>query len=332
MQKKKIVIVGFGDTGLLTAIHLDKQFDIVAVSPKPCLVSGQELGSRLTQPEVWKKNYLVNYHAHPHLKGVTIHHGLVTAIDPDANKVCIELANGDHVEERYDAVLIASGVSNGFWRDNKLETQPHIEQNIKQDHERLVSASSVAIVGGGATAVSVAANLKAKFPEKIVNLFFAHDAPLPVYHPNVRKAITRHLREIGVKLHAGYRAEIPDGFNGEDMTTAPIHWLTGQSAFHADVVLWAIGRLKPHNAGVPAGMLNEQGFVAVDQHLRVPGYDNVFAVGDIAASDPLRSSARNWGFRIVAHNMKVFLNQQGKMKVFNAPAHRWGSIDRKSVV
>ena len=50
-MKKRVVIAGLGDTGLLAAIHLGKAFDIVGISPKPCLVSGQELGARLTRPE-----------------------------------------------------------------------------------------------------------------------------------------------------------------------------------------------------------------------------------------------------------------------------------------
>ena len=60
-MKKRVVIAGFGDTGLLVAINLGKDFDIVGISPKPCLVSGQELGMRLTQPKAWKKDYLMPF-------------------------------------------------------------------------------------------------------------------------------------------------------------------------------------------------------------------------------------------------------------------------------
>ncbi len=35
---KTVVIIGFGDTGILTAIALGKNFDVVAISPKPCMV------------------------------------------------------------------------------------------------------------------------------------------------------------------------------------------------------------------------------------------------------------------------------------------------------
>ena len=65
----------------------------------------------------------------------------------------------------------------------------------------------------------------------------------------------------------------------------------------------------------------------VDKNLRVPEHPNVFAVGDIAASDPLRSSARNWGFRIVVTNVKELVrNRPTKLKTYKATEYRWGSI------
>lgn len=45
MTKKKVVIAGFGDTGLLAATRLAGQgFDVVGITPKPCHHSQQELG------------------------------------------------------------------------------------------------------------------------------------------------------------------------------------------------------------------------------------------------------------------------------------------------
>jgi NADH dehydrogenase FAD-containing subunit len=73
-------------------------------------------------------------------------------------------------------------------------------------------------------------------------------------------------------------------------------------------------------------MLDEQGFVRVDEHLRVPGHPGVFAIGDIAATDPNRSSARNWGYRVVTHNVKATVRGSGRLRRFSAPAYRWGSI------
>jgi hypothetical protein len=76
IHRPTVVIAGFGDTGLLTAAHLDKRFNIVGLSPKPCLVSGQELGNRLARPTLWQRDYLLPYARCKALDGVTILHGI----------------------------------------------------------------------------------------------------------------------------------------------------------------------------------------------------------------------------------------------------------------
>ena len=74
-------------------------------------------------------------------------------------------------------------------------------------------------------------------------------------------------------------------------------------------------------------MLDEHGFVKTDSDLRVIGCDNIFCVGDIAATDPNRSSARNGGYALVAHNIAALLDgRPGEMKKYRASTYRWGSI------
>jgi hypothetical protein len=51
----------------------------------------------------------------------------------------------------------------------------------------------------------------------------------------------------------------------------------------------------------------------------------VFAAGDVAASDPLRSSARNRGDALVAHNVRAELAGR-RFRRYRAPGRRWGSI------
>ncbi|MEZ5573544.1 MAG: FAD-dependent oxidoreductase [Halioglobus sp.] len=326
-MKKRVVIAGFGDTGLLVAIHLGSDFDIVGISPKPCLVSGQELGIRLTQPELWKRDYLLPFQRYKKLDGVRTVQGHITAIAPEKNTVTVMLKDKSERQEKYDALVISSGVTNGFWRNNKLEELDSIESSIDSASRQLLQAQTVAIVGGGATGVSVAANLSARFPEKSVHLFFSGDQPLPGYHPRTRDTAERQLGKSGVILHCGHRASIPEGFRCDRFTAEPIVFESGQENFDAELTLWAIGKMLPNNQFIPAAMLNEDGFVKADNYLRVPGYDNIFTVGDIAASDPNRSSARNWGFRLLGHNIRAFLEgREAEMKRYEPPDYRWGSV------
>ncbi|NRB39817.1 MAG: FAD-dependent oxidoreductase [Pseudomonadales bacterium] len=326
-MKKRIVIAGFGDTGLLAGIDLAKDFDVIGISAKPCLVSGQELGTRLTRPKVWKSDYLMPFHRYKKLDNVTHLQGQITSIDTASSSVYITGIDGSEQQERYDALLISSGVSNGFWRDNKLEDIDTINANIDLAAQKLAKTQRVAIIGGGATGVSVCSNLKEQYPAKDVHLFYSQEHILAGYHPKVQKKVEAQLKQQGIHLHANHRAVIPEGFSGECFTAETIHWRGDQEAFKADIVLWAVGNLKPNNTFIPQDMLNEKGFVKTTKHLQVSGHNNVFTVGDIAASDPNRSSARNAGFLTVANNIRAHLQgNKNKMKTFKASQYRWGSV------
>jgi hypothetical protein len=137
-----------------------------------------------------------------------------------------------------------------------------------------------------------------------------------------------HLRAKGVTLHPGHRAILPQGFAAEQMTTEPVQWQTGQPDLNADLVLWAIGKILPNNTFIPDQMLDGDGFVRVTPTLQVDGFEGVFAVGDIAATDKNRSSARNGGYFTAARNLRMFLDgRPHKMKPLPlVPTHRWGSI------
>lgn len=330
--RKKVVIAGFGDTGLLTAIHLADGFEIVGVSPKPLLVSGQELGIRLTRPDEWKRDYLMGFGRYEKLDGVRTVHGKIRGIDPEARRVEIDCADGSERVEEYDALVIASGVTNGFWRTAQVESEAEIEAGLAARAREVAEARTLAVIGGGASAVAVAANAAGVFASdsdngREVHLLFPRDQVLPAYHPRVRDRITRELENRGVRLHPGHRAAVPENLGTAGFTRAPVQWSTGQPPFPADLVLWAIGNTHPNNAFIPASMLDEAGYVRVDPTLRVPEHEGVFAIGDIAATDPLRSSARNWGYRIVAQNVRATLEgQPEKMKRYEPPKHRWGSI------
>lgn len=324
---KRIVIAGFGDTGLLVAADLGRSFDVVGVSSKPCLLSGQDLGVRLTRPEAWKSYFVMPFGRYRALDGVEIVHGSVRSVDPGAQTVRIAHVDGRVSDESYDVLVLSPGVTNGFWRNAEVQDLESIEQGIQSASAAVAAARTIAVVGGGATGVGSATNFAECHPGQAVHLFFSQDRPLPAYHPRVRASVERYLRNAGVELHPGHRAAVPDGFTFDTFTADPLHFTTGQPAFEADLTLWAVGRARPNTGFVPLEMLDEHGFIRTDRQLRVPGYANVFSVGDAAATDPNRCSARNGGYRVVAHNVRaLFAGRDASMKTFAGPGHRWGSI------
>ena len=73
-------------------------------------------------------------------------------------------------------------------------------------------------------------------------------------------------------------------------------------------------------------MLNAAGFVRTDACLNVEGYARIFAIGDVAATDPLRCSARNWAYKVLCRNLLAKIKQRPLPARFTPPPHRWGSI------
>jgi NADH dehydrogenase FAD-containing subunit len=325
MTRPRVLVAGLGDTGLLTAIHLAKHADVVGVSSKPGLVSGQELGMRLARPAEWIRDYWISFDRYRKLDRVRVVHGTLTGVDLDVRAVTVQLADGTTTAEPYDALVISTGVSNGFWRRPDLQTTDEVDAGLRAAHERLAAAGSVMVIGGGAAAVSAALNVASAWPGKTVDLYFPGDRALPQHHGRVWAVLEGRLRELGVGLHPGHRAVVPDDFDCDDITDGPVAWSTGQDEAKADAVLWTIGRVRPNTGWLPAALLDEDGFVRVDEHLQVPGHPEIFAIGDVAASDPLRNSARSRADHLLAHNVRAALTG-GRMKVFKPARRRWGSV------
>ncbi len=323
MGRRRVVIAGLGDTGVLTAIRLARQADVVGISVKPGLVSGQELGVRLARPDDWARDYWIGFDRFRGLDRVRTVHGTLTGMDLAGRTVEVARADGALSTEPYDTLVIATGVSNGFWRRPTLQSTAEVGAELRAAHERLAGSGSVAVVGGGAAAVSAAANVARAWPGKRVALYFPGERALPGHHRRTWARVQRRLADAGVALHPGHRAVVPP--TCDEITTGPVAFTTGQSAVHADAVLWAIGAVRPNTDWLPADLLDAHGFVRVTPDLRVPGHRGVFAIGDVAATDPLRSSARNRADGLLARNVLAEFASR-PLREYRPPAARWGSV------
>lgn len=325
VSRRRVVVAGLGDTGILTAMRLARHTDVVGISAKTALVSGQELGIRLSRPDDWARDYWIAFDRFRALDGVRTVHGTLAGLDLAAREVTVRHEDGTDHTASYDALVISTGVANGFWRRPTLQSADDVDADLRGAHDRLASAGSIVVVGGGAAAVSSAANLGATWPNKRVDLYYPGERALPAHHPRIWGRIRRRLTDLGVGLHDGHRAIVPHGFACDEITDAPVHWSTGQTPASADAVLWAIGRVTPNTDWLPPEVLDADGFVRVGPDLRVPGHAGVFAVGDVAATDPLRSSARNRADGLVAHNVQAEFDGE-PLRTYRAPARRWGSV------
>jgi NADH dehydrogenase FAD-containing subunit len=319
------VIAGLGDSGVLAAIRLARHADVVGISTKPGLVSGQELGWRLTRPEGWARVNWIPFDRFRGLDRVQILQASLTGVDLARRTVFGRREDGSEVSECYDALVISTGVTNGFWRQPRLQSDTEIGAELKRAHQTLAAAESIIVIGGGAAAVSSAAQLAITWPAKRIDLYFPAARALLHHHPRTWDRVAGRLNELGVHLHPGHRAVIPEGFDCDRITSDPVQWDTGQPPASADAVLWTVGRVRPNTGWLPPELLDEHGFVRVTPGLRVPGHPEVFALGDVAATDPLRSSARNRGDVVLARNVLAAFEAR-PLRDYRAPGRRWGSV------
>ncbi|WP_078283034.1 FAD-dependent oxidoreductase [Mycobacteroides franklinii] len=325
MSRRRVVVAGLGDSGLLTAIRLARHSDVVGISAKPGLVSGQELGVRLSRPDEWTRNYWIPFERFRALDRVRTVHATLTGVNLGARTVFAQHPDGSVLTEPYDTLIISTGVSNGFWRQPSLQSSTDVAADLRAAHQRLISARSVIVIGGGAAAVSSAANLAMAWPNLRVDLYFPGERALTQHAPRVWDRIRRRLNELHVGLHPGHRALIPEGFACDRITDEPVQWSSGQSPASAGAVVWATGRVRANTNWLPPELRDEHGFVRVTPQLQVLDHPNVFAVGDVAATDPLRASARNRADQLVAHNVRAAASGR-PMRTYRPAAHRWGSV------
>lgn len=324
-DKPRVVIAGLGDIGLLTAIHLARHADIVGISSKPELLSGQELGLRIARPDDWARDNRVDFGRYRRLDGVRRVHGVLANANLEAREVTVKLVDGSSVVEPYDVLVISTGVTNGFWRQPGLQSREEIDAEISSRHQVVAKAASVIVVGGGAAAINAAANLRIRWPEKQVDLYFPGERGLLSHHPRAWSKVQARLAALEVGIHPHHRALVPDGFASDAITADPVRWATGQSPARAEAVVWAIGRVRPNTDWLPQSLLDDRGFVIVGDTLQTPSRPEVFAIGDVAATDPLRSSARNRADALLAGNIRAHVAGR-PLKRYQASRSRWGSV------
>jgi NADH dehydrogenase len=171
-------------------------------------------------------------------------------------------------------------------RASELLCPEIVTKNNTADIDKLVS---IVVIGGGATGVEVATEiadlvrrtLPAYYDKELiakisVSLVHSQNNVVGQFPEKVRAESLRSLSRNNVHLHLGRRANeiTADGVtldNGEVIPSAMVIWTAGVKSILLDTDLpWP----------------EEKGRIVVDTSLRVQGYSDIFALGDVAYADP----------------------------------------------
>lgn len=286
---RRVVVVGAGLAGWRTAQQLRRQ----GFTGQLTLI-GDEHGPPYDRPPLSKQVLTGEWDAGQTLLARPEE---VAALDLEivvgkrVNRLAMpEVGCSDGSMHLADAVVIATGSTN-----RRLTGQPPSVSSLRtlddalSLRDRLRSAGSALLVGGGFVAAEVASSavsLGAK-----VTVVEAESVPMSRgLGSQVGELVARIMREAGVRLVTGATVS---GFQGDDAFPQQVCQsiaLTDGTVLAADVVVVAVGS-KPEVAWLAQTGVDVTDGILCDRSGRVVGLSNVWALGDCARWENARGSA-----------------------------------------
>src|SRR5690625_4176949 len=302
MEKPKIVILGAGYGGLMTAVNLQKRLS--ANQATITLVNKNDYHYQST----WLHESAAGTLHHDrtrikiadvvNLSKVNFVQDTVVTIKPDEKKVILE-----NDELSYDLLVIGLGFEaatfgipgleeNAFMitsLDSSRLIREHIEYNFALYHnekEKNEARLNIVVGGAGFTGIEFVGELANRIPELCkeydidraqVRIINVEGAPtiMPGFHPDLIEYAQNSLEARGVEFITGAMLQecTPEGI---------IYEKDGEKhEIPTKTLVWAAG-VKANSIVEESGFETNRGKIEVTPELRAPDYDDVFVVGDCA--------------------------------------------------
>ncbi|KAL5204553.1 hypothetical protein ABZP36_009424 [Zizania latifolia] len=262
----RVVIVGGGIAGALLAKTLQNHADVVLIDPKEYFeIPWANLRAKMEQAAVERTVI-------PHSEYLT-HGKVVTASAVGVDDSVVLTSVGRAVG--YDFLVVATGRM-----CDRPQKRADRLQMFQRDKERIASAESVLIVGGGLIGVELAAEIVMGSPEKRVTIVNGGPRLLKVMGSKASAKALEWLRSKNVTVLLDQTIDLNAGVSPDDkvFTTSAGETINADCHFVCTGPPLASGWLKQSFLG---DHVDEDGRLAVDEHLRVGRLRNVFAIGDI---------------------------------------------------
>ena len=274
---KRIIIIGGGYAGTQLARAQDAFAEVVLIEPKEAFVHNVAAIRAVVDP-AWLDRLILPYDRL--LKRGSVLRDRVVAIDGGG----VHLAANGALEG--DIVVVATGSSYAQPFKASGDSVADFRAALLETHAKLKAARSVAIVGAGAVGVELAGEIATGMPGKRIDLFSLTATLFPDFTPALGRRLLIELKAMGVAVHLGATAE---GLKDVEAPTSGSVAVAGMPPLSADLIVPAIGA-KPANAllkAMPGVSFDRLGRVVVDGWLRPAGAQNLFALGDVAATGDL---------------------------------------------
>jgi apoptosis-inducing factor 2 len=291
---KRVVIVGGGYAGTSLARALDAAVEVVLVEPRDRFVHNVAAIRALVEPTLLRK-IVIPYDRL--LKRGHVVHDRAIAVHGSS----VRLAGGGHVEG--DIIVVATGSHYARPFKPEAESVPSFMAASRANHQALVAAKTVAIIGAGAVGTELAGEIATAFPTKRITLISRTPALFPAYPSNLGRKLEAQLKAMRVTLRLGEPARPPKSndtpfagqveFTAGDPVVADLVFPVMGSKPANDIlralpgVVFPVMGSKPANdilRALPGVTLDALGRAIVDPWLRPTTTPNLFAIGDVAAT------------------------------------------------
>ena len=357
-KNPRVVIIGGGFAGVSLAKKLkNKNFQVVLLDKhnyhnfQPLMyqvaTGGLEAGSI-----AYPIRKLVQEHQETFFRVA-----LVEQIDTENKKVITDIGT-----IYYDYLVIATGSTNNYFGNEEIEKNSMVMKTIPEalnirslilenfelalqtnDMEERKALMNFVIVGAGPTGVELAGALaemkKAVLPKDYpdldismmeINLVQGADHVLDAMSKRSSKAAEKYLKQLGVSIHL---KTIVTGYNNKTVTTK------GGVSFQSQAVIWSAGVKGAPVKGLE-NATDRASRLRVNSFNQVEGFDDVFALGDVAAmygekyqfGHPMMAQPAIQQGELLAENLARFANKQSMKKFVYNDKGSMATIGRNKAV
>jgi len=290
--KPKVVIVGAGYAGIHIASLLDDHVNVILVDRKDYHLHNVATPRAMVDVEFAPKCF-VPYDKLLH-NGIVLR-GEVAMISPSS----VTFASGQVLE--FDYLVIATGTSYAFPYKVPTASLSNVLSLYEEVAEKIKTAEHIVCVGGGPTGIESAAEIKERYPDKVVTLIHNKDTLMPGweggdFEPQHKENLKTQLEDMGVKLLLGDRVNpVTSGGSDPDQKyiipeSKSITTEKGET-IDCDLLFWCVGG-KVNSSSYEAKFseaLNDRKMLRVNAHMQVEGFPKVFAAGDCCSAGPIQA-------------------------------------------
>lgn len=302
-KRNKIIIVGAGFGGLFSAKTLaGKDIDVILIDKHnyhtftPLLY---QVATCALDPSEIAYPIRAIFRKFPNVKTLL---GEVVALDPGGKNISVEI-DGMLQRLEYDYLILAGGSQSNYFGNDQFSSHTYdlkslsdaveLRNHVLRSFEKAIWASepeereallTFVVIGGGPTGIETAGALYELYNHVLSKEFQEHDlqarviivemAPyvLGTYPHQLRKKAVAQLKTLGITLEF----ENPVVAVEEDQVV-----LQDGKQIPTSTVVWSVG-VKGASLGNLLNVEMKPGNrIPVDGHMRVRGFENIFAVGDM---------------------------------------------------